>query len=124
MASTAPSSCESRGAGISIVASAASGGAGVGAAAGAVLVLAPVLAVGGVVRGVNQSKVNEEIQLRQTAIPFYLSAYEEQTLDVFFPIAPSPIKVELTYTDTSGEHHLAIDTRSALDGLHIETAVE
>ena len=100
------------------------GGAGFGAAAGATLVLAPVLAVGGVVRGVNQSKVNKRIKSRQTAIPLDLAAREEQTLDIFFPIAPSPTKVELTYTDTSGERRLEIDTRTALDGLHIKTAVE
>jgi len=100
------------------------GGAGFGAAAGATLVLAPVLAVGGVVRGVNQSKVNNQIELRQTAIPHDLAAHEELTLDIFFPIAPSPTTVELTYSDSSGEHHLVIDTRMALDGLHIRTDVE
>ena len=100
------------------------GGAGFGAAAGATLVLAPVLAVGGVVRGVNQSKVNNQIELRQTAMPLDLAAREEQTLDIFFPIAPSPTKVELIYTDTSGERRLVIDTRTAMDGLHIEAGVE
>ena len=114
--------------GAAIGAATATGGilgvAGFGAAAGATLVLAPVLAVGGVVRGVNQSRVNKEIELRQTTIPFDLTAHQELPLDVFFPIAPSPTRVELTYIDTSGEHRLAIDTRTALDGLHIETAVE
>lgn len=94
------------------------------AALGASLVLAPVLAVGGVVRGVNQSKVNKQIELRQTALPLDLAPREEQTLDIFFPIAPSPIKVELTYTSASGEQRLEIDTRTALDGLHIDSAAE
>lgn len=100
------------------------GGAGFGAAAGATLVLAPVLAVGGVVRGVNQSQVNKQIQLRHSAIPVDLAEGEEQTLDIFFPIAPSPTRVELTYTDSSNERRLEIDTRTALDGLHIETSVD
>jgi hypothetical protein len=100
------------------------GGAGWGAIGGATFVLAPVLAVGGVVRGVNQSKVNKQIELRQTAIPLDLAAREEQALDIFFPIAPSPTKVELTYADTSGERRLVIDIRTVLNGLHIETAVE
>ena len=100
------------------------GGAGFGAAAGATLVLAPVLAVGGVVRGVNQSKVNKQIGLRQTALPLNLAAGEEQRLDMFFPLAPSPTEVNLTYSDTSGERTLAIDTRTVLDGLHIKTAAK
>jgi hypothetical protein len=96
------------------------GGAGFGAAVGGVLVLAPVLAVGGVMRGVNQSKVNKHIQLRQTELPLELAASEQLALDVFFPIAPSPNMVELIYTDNVGEHRLVIDTGTALDGLHIE----
>jgi len=100
------------------------GGAGLGAAAGATLVLAPVLAVGGVVRGVNQSKVNKQIELRQTELPLNLVAGEELAVDMFFPIAPSPKMVELTYEDTAGAHRIVIDTSSALDGLHIVTSRE
>ena len=100
------------------------GGAGFGAAAGATLVLAPVLAVGGVVRGVNQSKVNKRIELRQTGLPLKLVPGEELALDMFFPTAPSPKMLELTYAGTAGEHRIVIDTSSALDGLHIVTSVE
>ena len=100
------------------------GGASLGAVAGGVIVLAPVLAVGSVIRGVNQSKVNKQIQLRQTELPLQLEAGEELALDMFFPIAPSPTTIELTYTDLVGEYLLVIDTSMALDGLHIEAAIE
>jgi len=120
------------------VATATAAGAGLGAALGTgtiagatggaiavgAVVLAPVLAVGGVMRGVNQSKVNGVIESRQTALPLKLVAGEEFALDMFFPIAPSPKKVELTYSDTEGEHRIVIDTSAALDGLHIVTSVE
>lgn len=96
----------------------------VGAAAGGLLLLGPALAVGGIVRGVNNSKVSKEIELRQTTLPVEVPANEEIGLDVFFPVAPSPRRVELTYTDVAGEHALIIDTRVALDGLHIETNAE
>ena len=90
-----------------------------GAAAGGLLLLGPALAVGGIVRGVNNSKVNNQIELRQTTLPVEIPPGGEIGLDVFFPLAPSPKRVELTYTDTAGEHTLVIDTNIALEGLHI-----
>jgi len=91
-----------------------------GAAAGGLLLLGPALVVGGIVRGVNNSAVNKEIVLRQTELPLELSAGEELRFDVFFPLAPSPDMVEVTYTDAVGEHRLVIDTSMALIGLHID----
>jgi len=38
---------------------------------------------------------------------------------LYFPIAPSPQRIEITYTDPAGEHVLAIDTVTALAGLHL-----
>ena len=99
---------------------AASAGAGAGVAVGGLLLLGPALAVGGVVRGVNNSKVNNQIELRQTVLPLEVPAGEALALDVFFPLAPSPKMVELVYTDATGEHSLVIDTSTALDGLHID----
>ena len=93
-------------------------GAAVGATAGA-LVLAPVLVVGGVVRGVNNGKVNDEIERRQTPMPVHVEPGATQTFDLFFPIAPSPLELHIGYADDSGEHTIVIDTREALDGLHL-----
>lgn len=92
-----------------------------GAAAGGLLLLGPALAVGGIVRGVNNGKVNNQIELRQTILPLAIPAGEELGINAFFPLAPSPKMVELTYTDATGEHRLVIDTSVALDGLHIES---
>ena len=99
---------------------AAAGGAG--AAVGGLLLIGPALAVGGVVRGVNNSAVNTQIEQRQTHFPFSLPAGEERRLDVFFPLAPSPQTVTVLYVDATGEHSIVIDTRAALDGLHIDAA--
>ena len=93
-------------------------GAAVGATAGA-LVLAPVLVVGGVVRGVNNSKVNESIEARQTPLPHEVGPGSARVFDVFFPIAPSPFEVRIDYEDASGEHSIVMDTRDALEGLHL-----
>jgi hypothetical protein len=99
-----------------------------GATGGAVviggLVLAPVLAVGGIVRGVNNSAVNTQIEQRQTLLPIDVSSGGEAMLDVFFPLAPSPGMVELSYSDASGEHVVVIDTGVALNGLHIVSSAE
>ncbi|MFQ6006152.1 MAG: hypothetical protein ACE5OQ_11690 [Woeseia sp.] len=99
-------------------------GAGGGAAVVGGVVLAPVLVVGGIVRGVNQRAVNTQIEQRQTLLPLDVPARNELMLDVFFPLAPSPRTVELAYSDATGEHVIAIDTSAALNGLHIESSVE
>ena len=49
------------------------------------LLLVPVLAVGGVLRGVNNSKVNNRIESRQTLLPVELQDEEEKLLDIFYP---------------------------------------
>lgn len=106
------------------VALGASYGATVGSgavAAGGLLLLGPALAVGGVMRGLNNSAVSDVIEDRQTVLPLAIDANAERNLDVFFPLAPSPRMVELTYTDADGEHRLIIDTSATLDGLHIDT---
>jgi len=95
-------------------------------AAGALtgILLAPALAVGGIVRGVNNSKVNSQIESRQTLLPITLQKDEEKYLDIFFPLSPSPRQVQLTYADSQGEHTLVIDTHAALEGLHLVKSAE
>ena len=96
---------------------------GMGGAAGAAavggLILAPVFAVGGIMRGVNNSRVNKQIESRQTLLPIVLQEEEEKSLDIFFPLTPSPRQIEFTYVDSRGDHTLIIDTKTALDGLHL-----
>ncbi len=89
-----------------------------GTAVGGLLLLGPALVVGGIVRSVNNRAVNKEILHRQTEFPLQVPASEELTLDIFFPLAPSPEKIEVMYRDASGENSLIIDTRTALFGLH------
>ena len=84
-----------------------------------VIVWVPALAVGGVIKGMNNSEVNKHIESRQTLLPVVLQEEEEKSLDMFFPLAPSPRQVEITYADSQGDHTLIIDTRTALDGLHL-----
>ena len=82
----------------------------------------PALAVGGVMRGLNNGRVNEQIETRQTLLPLEVQGDEETRLDVFFPLVPSPQHVEIVYVDPQGEHTLIIDTQAALDGLHLVQA--
>jgi hypothetical protein len=88
--------------------------------------LGPVLLAGGAVGGMIQSKNNKEvddqIEFRQTLLPVVLPEAQEQRLDLFYPLAPSPRQIEMTYVDSRGEHILIIDTRPALDGLHLVSA--
>jgi len=113
-------------------AGAAAAGSGLGAVtagvagtvAGGLLVLGPILVTGGIMQGVNSSAVSRQIEQRQTAFPRDLVAGGELGLDVFFPISPSPIRLELGYVDANGESTLVLDTRQALQGLHITPAVQ
>ncbi len=88
-------------------------------AAGGLLILGPAIAVGGVFRGMNNSSVNTAIGERHTPLPRTVDAGDTQILDVFFPIAPSPQRIEVLYSDTSGSHRITLDTYDAVGGLHL-----
>ena len=95
-------------------------GAGATAAVGGLVLLAPVLVVGGILKAVNNSEVNTEIEKRQTTLPLEVAAGEEKLFHVFFPITPSPGMVELRYSDQGTEKLLVLNTHAALNGLHLE----
>jgi len=95
-----------------------SGAAAGAAVAGAVLV-APVLMTAGIVVGVQEIRVQNEIKRRSTVFPVTVAVDQELLLDVFFPIAPAPQRVEVTYRHASGECVLVIDTKAVLAGLHL-----
>jgi len=99
-------------------------GGGAAVAATGLLLAAPVLVVGGVFRGVNYGKVNKQIEIRQTRLPIVLQKEEEKSLDIFFPLTPSPRLVEISYTDFLGDHTLIIDTQVVLEDLHLVRAEE
>ena len=116
------------GTGIVVIAGTSSAGAaglaGASAAGGAaaVVLLVPVLAVGGFVRVINNSKVNNQIESRQTLLPIVLEKEEKKNLVLFFPLSPSPRRIEISYVDRRGDHTLIVDTQAALEGLHLVQA--
>lgn len=92
-----------------------------GAVASGLIWLGPALAVGGILRGANNNAVNAEIEKRQTILPLDVPPDHEASLDLFFPLAPSPVMVELVYADDSGRQHtITIDTSAVLEGLHFD----
>lgn len=112
------------GAGLGAGGIAASGGGMLAGAAGATafMMVAPAFGVAGIVRAVNNSKVNAEIGRRHTALPVSVAPGTAVALDLFFPLAPSPDRLQLLYTDGRGEHVLVIDLKAALAGLHLGAA--
>jgi len=98
-------------------------GGSTAAAAGVVavgaIVAAPVIIVGGIFRGVNNSKVANEIEDRQTVLPLTLSAGDATAMNIFFPLSPSPLRIEINYSDAAGTHLLTLNTAETLDGLHL-----
>ena len=114
--------------GAGVAAAAGTSGVGTAAMAGgsaAVVASAAVaLAVGGVVRGLNNNKVSGEIKRRQTPLPIALVPSEEISAHIFFPVSPSPRKVEVQYLCGERTNTLALDTKIALHGLHLEIELE
>ena len=106
-------------AGTSGLGAAAMAGGGAAAGAAAVVVLVPALTVGGVVRGINNNKVNDEIESRQTLLPVSLERCEKKNLVLFFPLSPSPRRIEIGYLLRGSEYRLGVETAVALDGLHL-----
>ena len=88
------------------------------------VVAGPVLLITGASRAAAAARVGEEIERRQTRLPLVLPAGEQMTLDLFFPLTPSPAEVHVTYENAAGERRLSMDTRAALDGLHLRERSE
>ena len=83
------------------------------------MVAGPVLIVGGIVKAVNNEKVDEQIGLRQTSLPLTLEPGTQQKMDVFFPVTPSPRAVRISYDAEGGSDVLEVLTGNALSGLHV-----
>lgn len=88
-------------------------------AATAGLVVAPVLIGAGLIGMAEVLPVQFEIDRRNTSLPLELVGGSVTTLDLFFPVAPSPQQVNIRYSDPAGVHVLSIDTSTALAGLHL-----
>lgn len=86
--------------------------------AGAVL-LSPVFAVAGLRRLSNGKKVSAAIAERSTLLPLQILPGEEILLDQFYPLAPSPLAIEITYTVAGEENIVVLDTSDVLNGLHL-----
>lgn len=96
------------------------GGFGVALVAGTGgLILGPALICGGIVRHNSNNKVGEEITRRHAILSATVTAKEGLNMDIFFPLAPSPTQLEITYTAAGVEKVLTVDTNKALSGLHL-----
>jgi len=93
--------------------------AGTAMAVLATIVAVPVLVGAGVYRGVVNNEISEEIQKRSTSMPMQIPTSESYSLDLFYPIAPSPKAVEIQYTLNEIQRTLLLDTADTLWRLHL-----
>ena len=101
-------------------AGAASAVSGTAVAAGAALVIVPALAIGGIVKIMNNSKIDKNIKKRQINFPISILANDETNYNVFYPGIPSPLLIAVDYENELGNKKLLINTQEALNGLHIK----
>ena len=95
---------------------------GLSAAGAGLLVAGPAVFAIGIVRAVNNTKVNNRILALQSTLPLSIAGNAEQRLILFYPLAPAPGHIQVRYRDTQGEGTLDIDTTQALAGLHLPAA--
>jgi hypothetical protein len=96
------------------------GGLGICLGGAAIAVVAvPAFIIYSLVRMDNNDEVAKEILVRQTRLPIPLSAGTRHKLDMFFPLAPSPQLVKITYTRGDEQRILSLDTSELLTGLHV-----
>jgi hypothetical protein len=86
---------------------------------GSFLVLVPAGVGVGIVRSNNKNKVAREIRKRHTLLPVTINSHEDLLLDIFYPLAPSPTQLEITYMVAGEEETLVVNTSEALNGLHL-----
>ena len=94
-------------------------GGGAAAAAGGLILAAPVLLGVGIVRMVNNGKVDDRIEDRATTLPLTIAPGAEAALDLFYPLSPSPQLVVVHYHDGQAAQRLELDISKPLAGLHL-----
>lgn len=88
-------------------------------AGGAVVAAVPIVAIGGITKLVNNKKVSNQIEKRQTAIPTIVNANQQKPIDLFYSVVPGPKRIELIYKIGENTHTLNIDLNEELSQLHI-----
>lgn len=106
--------------GIGSAASAGGASVAAGAAAGAFCFALPVAAGYATTRHYSESKVRDAIKARQTSLPHILPSGSQRRFSLFFPLAPSPLEVRISYEQDSKMETLTLNVRESLSGLHIE----
>lgn len=99
----------------------ASAGATLFAASGLMLA-GPVLAVSGLVRSYNNQLVDFAIGERAGHFPLDLNGTVPLTADLFFPLAPAPQQLAISYQLDGVEHELVLDTSKQFASLHLPSS--
>jgi hypothetical protein len=96
------------------------GAAGTATTVGGFVVLVPAaLVYTSIVQNINRNKVAKEIRKRHTFLPVTINSHQDLLLDIFYPLAPSPTQLEITYMVAGVEETLVVNTSEALNGLHL-----
>jgi TonB family protein len=91
-----------------------------------VIVPAAIIGVGAVMGGaavyriVDNSRVDDELKRRTSTLPVVAAPSEKLGVVLHYAITPLPRRIEMAYRVDGADHHIAIDTRDALETVHQE----
>jgi hypothetical protein len=89
-------------------------------AGGAVIVALPLAAIGGVLKIVNNNRINNRIKTRQNILPEKLLANSEHNFNILFPATPSPRSIKVVYTLKNETHTIVLDLKENFESLHLK----
>jgi len=90
------------------------------AAGGAVFIAVPAIAIGGIMKLVNNSKISKQIKKRQTSLPYIIYGKQTPIIDLFYSGIPGPQKIKVIYTFANKDYNLIFKFGENLNTLHFK----
>ena len=110
------------GAGVASTGAISTGAGTLTTAGGAVVVAVPALAIGGVMKVVNNRKINKQIKKRHTTLPLTLAASQVEVVDLFYSAVPGPKSVEIWYSESGNNQVIKLDLGERFNKLHYKVS--
>lgn len=91
-------------------------------AGGAIFFAVPAIAISGIVKLMNNKKIDKQLKNRQSHLPKLIESRQQTHLDLFYPSIPGPKKIAVYYTLNNQKKKLTLDLNARFDKLHFKTS--